>query len=66
MKELLPHGASSIVDLDLQNMPTQITLGVLWDTENDLLKVKLIQKDVPVRQRGLIRFLTNWEFLALR
>ena len=66
LKELLPHGASSIVDLDLQNMPTQITLGVLWDTKNDLLKVKLIQKDVPVRQRGLIRFLTNREFLALR
>ena len=69
LKKLLPHGASqkhSIVDLDLQNTPTQRTLGVLWDTENGLLRVKIIQRGVPVRQRGLVQFLTHWEFLAPR
>ena len=68
MKELLPDGISqkhSFVDLNLQNTPIQRTLGVLWDTKNDL-KVKAIQKDIPMTKRGLlnlVRFLTHWEFL---
>ena len=57
LKELLPYDASqkhSIVDLDLQNTPIQRALGVLWDTENDLLKVKTIQKDIPMTKRSLL------------
>ena len=57
LKELLPYGVSqkhSIVDLDLQNTPIQRTLGVLLDTENDLLKVKTIQKDIPMTKHGLL------------
>ena len=69
LKELLPDGISqkhSFVDLNLQNTPIQRMLGVLWDTKNDLLKVKAIQKDIPMTKRGLlslVRFLTHWEFL---
>ena len=40
LNELLPYGVSqenSIVELDLQNTSIKRTLGVLWDTENDLL-----------------------------
>ena len=58
LKELLPYGVSekhSIVGLDLQNTPTQRALGVLWDTENNLLKVIEIQKDIPMTKRGLLR-----------
>ena len=57
LKELLPNGVSqkhSIVDLDLQNTPLQRALGVLGDTENDLLKVKTIQKDIPMTKHGLL------------
>ena len=59
----------SIVDLDLQNTPIQRTLGVLWDMENDLLKVKAIQKEILMTKRGLlnlVRFLTHWELLPPR
>ena len=62
LKELLPYGVSqkhSIVDLDLQNTPIQRTLGVLLDTENDLLKVKTIQKDIPMTKRGLLSLVSS-------
>ena len=62
LKELLPYGVSqkhSIVDLDLQNTSIQRTLGVLLDTENDLLKVKTIQKDIPMTKRGLLSLVSS-------
>ena len=62
LKQLLPYGVSqkhSIVDLDLQNTPIRRTLGVLWDTENDLLKVKTIQKDIPMIKRALLSLVSS-------
>ena len=62
LKELLPYGVSqkhSIVDLDLQNTPIQRALGVLGDTENDLLKVKTIQKDISMTKRGLLSLVSS-------
>ena len=57
LKELLLDSISqkhSIVDLDLQNTPMQRALGVLLDTKNDLLKVKTIQKNIPMIKCGLL------------
>ena len=62
MKELLPYGVSqkhSIVNLDLQNTPIKRTLGVLWGMENDLLKVKTIQKDISMTKRGLLSLVSS-------
>ena len=62
LKELLLYGVSqehSIVEFDLQNTPIQRTLGVLWDTEDDLLKVKTIQKDVPMTKYGLLSLVSS-------
>ena len=62
LKELLPYGVSqkhSIVDLDLQNTPIKKTLGVLWDMENDLLKVKTMQKDISMTKRGLLSLVSS-------
>ena len=62
MKELLLYGVSqkhSIVEFDLQNTPIRRTLGVLWDTEDDLLKVKTIQKDVPMTKYGLLSLVSS-------
>ena len=62
LKELLPYGVSqkhSIADLDLQNTPMKRTLGVLWDMENDLLKVKAIQKDISMTKRGLLSLVSS-------
>ena len=61
LKELLPYGLSqkhSTVDSDLQNTLIQRTLGVLWNTEKDLVKVKTIQKDISVLKRGLLSLLS--------
>ena len=49
----------SIVDIDLQNTSIQRTLGVLWDTENDLLKVKAVQKNITVPKRGLLSLVSS-------
>ena len=61
LKELLLYGISqkhSVVNLDLQNTPIQRVLKGLWDIENDLLKVKTIQKDIPMRKHGLLRLVS--------
>ena len=34
-------------------------LGVLWDTENHLLKVKRIQKDIPMTKRSLVSLVSS-------
>ena len=57
LKELLRYGVSqkhAVVDLDLQKTSIQRTLGVLWDMENGLLKLKTIQKDITMTKRGLL------------
>ena len=62
LKEVLPYGVSQkyfIVDLDLQSTAIQRALGVLWDMENDVLRVKTIQKDIPMTKRGLLSFVSS-------
>ena len=62
LKELLPYGVSqkhSIVDLDLQNTTIQRALGALWNTENDLLKIKKIQKHIPMTKHGVLSLLSS-------
>ena len=68
LKKLLPWRFSKILYCRLRFTEHADTknLGVLWDTENDLVRVKILQRGVPVRQRGLVQFLTHWEFLAPR
>ncbi|XP_063968368.1 uncharacterized protein LOC129265564 [Lytechinus pictus] len=48
--------AASIVDLDLGNdhMPTERTLGVLWDMETDAFQFRVSTKDVPHTRRGIL------------
>ena len=61
-KELLLNGVSqehSIVDIDLQNISIQRALGVLWDIENDLLKVKAVQKDITMPKSGLLSLVSS-------
>ena len=61
-KELLLNGVyqeHSIVAIDLQNISIQRALGVLWDIENDLLKVKAVQKDITMPKRGLLSLVSS-------
>ena len=57
LKELLRYGVSqkhAVVDLDLQKTSIQRTLGILWDMESGLLKLKTIQKDITMTKRSLL------------
>ena len=49
----------SVVDLDLHNTPIQRAVGVLWDMENYLLKVKTIQKDIQMTKRGMLSLVSS-------
>ena len=43
-----------IVDLDFNKLPIKRTLGIIWDTKSDLLKVKAVLKTFPCTKRGLL------------
>ena len=46
--------ASSIMDLALDNLPVEHTLGVQWDVENDEFGFKVVVKDKPTTRRGIL------------
>ena len=52
----LPNNILSpkLVDLDLYKIPLERALGVLWDPNEDVLEVKVINKEVPNAKRGLV------------
>ena len=45
--------AVSVVDLDLDHLPIERTLGVWWDMELDSFNFKVAPKEVPLTRRGL-------------
>ena len=57
----LPNNSHSpkLLDLDLDNMPIERALGVLWDPNYDVLKVKCVNKDVPFTKRGILSFTSS-------
>lgn len=60
MKALPPLELSKkIVNLDLSNLPIERDLGVLWDTENDVLQIKSVLKELPSIKRGILSFVSS-------
>ena len=49
----------NLVNLDLDEMPVERTLGVLWDPSQDTLKIKAINKDVTETKRGILSFVSS-------
>ena len=45
-----------LVNLDLNQASIEPTLGILWDPEQDVLRIKVINKEVPNTKRGILSF----------
>ncbi|XP_071491771.1 uncharacterized protein [Diadema antillarum] len=46
--------AASVLSLDLEEMPVERTLGILWDVQTDSFKFEVQVKDKPVTRRGIL------------
>ena len=42
------------MNLDLEELPTDIVLGITWDSNTDMLKFKLSNKFVPETKRCIL------------
>ena len=45
------------VNLDLNKIPLERALGILWNLDNDTVKVKAVMKPFPLSKRGLFTFM---------
>ena len=46
-------GISQPFDLDLDSLPVERALGVLWNVEQDTLEIKVVPKQLALTQRGI-------------
>ena len=46
--------AASVVDLELDDLPIERTLGVLWDVQNDNFHFRTTAKNKPMTRRGIL------------
>ena len=46
--------AASVVDLDLDHLPIERTLGVLWNVDKDEFNYKVSIKETPMTRRGIL------------
>ncbi|XP_063967618.1 uncharacterized protein LOC129271341 [Lytechinus pictus] len=46
--------APSVIDMDLDTLPIERTLGVLWDVDSDRFGFKVSLKDRPATRRGIL------------
>jgi len=51
--------ASSVVNLDQRQLPTQKALGVYWNAESDCLEVKVNIQSKPLSRRGLLSVISQ-------
>ena len=42
-------------DLDLDSLPVERALGVLWNTEKDTLESKVVPKQLAPTKRGILK-----------
>ena len=64
-QEILKHTTqklllkNKLVNLDLNQTSIERTLGILWVPEQDVLRVKVINKEVPDTKRGILSFVSS-------
>ncbi|XP_054752108.2 uncharacterized protein LOC129257739 [Lytechinus pictus] len=51
--------APSVIDLDLDGLPIERTLGVLWDVSNDHFGFKVSIKEKPPSRRGILSMISS-------
>ena len=50
---------NKLVNLDLNQTSIECTLGILWYPEQDALRIKVINKEVPNTKRGILSFVSS-------
>ena len=48
-----------VVNLDLDNIPVERALGIIWDRQRDMLRIKGVTKNVALTKRGLLSFISS-------
>ena len=51
--------ASSVKELDLENLPVERALGILWDVQSDTFRFKIAVKDRPPTRRGILSVISS-------
>ena len=50
---------NKLVNLDLNQTSIEQTLGIFWDPEQEVLRIKVINKKVPNTKRGILSFVSS-------
>ena len=52
----LPNNEISlkVVDLELNDLPIERALGLLWDPQKDILQIRAADKNLPVSKSGIL------------
>ena len=48
-----------VVDLELNILPIERALRLLWDLQKDVLQIKAVDKNLPVSKRGILSFIIS-------
>ena len=51
--------AGSVKELDLENLPIERALGILWDVQSDRFHFKIVAKDRPQTTRGILSIVSS-------
>ena len=51
--------AGSVKELDLENLPIERALGILWDVQSDRFRFKIVVKDRPPTRRGILSVVSS-------
>ena len=51
--------SSKVVDLELNDLPIERALGLLWDPQKDVLQIKAVDKNLTISKRGILSFLSS-------
>ena len=60
LKTLTPAGRSpKVAILDLNDIPIERALGIIWDPQEDILQIKAINKYSMLTKQGLLSFTSS-------
>ena len=51
--------AGSVKELDLENLPIELALGILWDVQSDRFRFKIVVKDRPPTRRDILSVVSS-------
>ena len=51
--------SSKIINLDLDNIPVEKVLGIIWDPQKDILRMKGVTKNVALTKTASLSFISS-------